>query len=148
MASQTQIDHLVQARLERQKLLDAEESLELWSVIDEAALRRVIGGRQVMRAQMTHLLEATRRPNVMVQVIPFDAGAHPGMTGSFSIMEFRDPHDPGLVHLDTMAGDLFLEGEPEVRRYGSMFDHLRASALAAGKTKTLLASIVESLTEG
>jgi Domain of unknown function (DUF5753) len=80
-------------------------------------------------------------PNVTVQVIPFDAGAHPSMTGSFITLEFPDPADPGLVYIESMAGDLFLEDEAELRRYRLMFEHLRAAALRPGETADLLAAI-------
>lgn len=67
----------------------------------------MVGGQKTMHAQVTHLIDATRQANVTVQVIPFDTGAHPGMPGSFVYMDFKDPADPELVYIDTMAGDLF-----------------------------------------
>jgi transcriptional regulator with XRE-family HTH domain len=110
MATQTQVDQRVQARMERRQLLDRDDPVELWAVFDEAAIRRLVGGREVMHAQVTHLIEAGRKPNVTVQVIPFEAGAHPGMPGSFIHLDFKDPLDPELVYVDTMAGDLFRLG--------------------------------------
>jgi hypothetical protein len=80
-----------------------------------------------MHSQVTHLIDAARKPNITVQVIPFEVGAHPGMPGSFVHMDFKDPLDPELVYIDTMAGDLFLEADADLRRYRSMFDHLRAA---------------------
>jgi transcriptional regulator with XRE-family HTH domain len=148
MATRAEIDQRVQARMERQRLLDRDDPLEFWAVIDEAALRRLVGGAPVMRAQAAHLLDVTGRANVTVQVIPFEAGAHPGMPGAFSHLDFGDPLDPELVHIDTMAGDLFLEAEADLRRYRSMFDHLRAVALSPGETGRLLASVAASLKGG
>jgi hypothetical protein len=140
-----QIDQRVQARIERQQLLDRDDPLELWAVLDEAAIRRLVGGREIMHAQITHLTQAARRPNVTIQVIPFEAGAHPGMPGSFVHMDFKDPLDPELVYIDTMAGDLFLEADADLRRYRSMFDHLRASA---SETGSLLTSVAASMKGG
>jgi hypothetical protein len=80
-------------------------------------------------------------PNVTVQVIPYDAGAHPGMPGSFIVLEFPDPADQSLVYIDSMAGDLFLEYDMEIRRYILMFERLRAAALRPDESVTLLAAI-------
>lgn len=140
-ATQADVDVRVAARMERQALLTADDPPRLWAIMDEAAVRRLVGGREVMRAQLRRLAEAAEMPNVTVQVIPFDAGAHPGMPGSFITLEFRDPADPGLVYLDSMAGDLFLEDDAELRRYKVMLEHLRAAALRPGETVALLAEI-------
>ncbi len=146
-ATEPEIDERVQARIERQKLLDGPEPLQLWAVVDEAAVRRVVGGRQVMAAQLEHVLAMMKRPNVTVQVIPFDAGAHPGMPGSFIFLEFRDEGDPELVYVDAQAGDMFLESEDDLRRYRTMFDHLRASALSPARSADLIASVKEGRLE-
>jgi transcriptional regulator with XRE-family HTH domain len=147
-ATDAEVVQRVQARLERQQLLSGDEPLELWAVIDEAAVRRMVGGRKVMHAQVTHLIDATHQANVTVQIIPFDTGAHPGMPGSFVYMDFKDPADPDLVYIDTMAGDLFLEAEGELRRYATMFDHLRAVALSPNETVSLMTAVAASLKGG
>jgi hypothetical protein len=134
--------------MERQQLLDRADPLELWVVMDEAAIRRIVGGRDIMRAQVAHLAKAAARPNITIQVIPFEAGAHPGMPGSFVHMDFKDPLDPELVYIDTMAGDLFLEADADLRRYRSMFDHLRATALSTTQTSDLLASATAPMKGG
>jgi hypothetical protein len=82
--------------MERQALLTREDPPRLWAIMDEAAVRRLVGGRQVMRAQLDRLREAASRPNVTIQVIPFDVGSHPGMDGSFIVLEFPDPADQRL----------------------------------------------------
>lgn len=140
-ATPAEIDERVQARTERQKLLEGEDPLELWAVVDEAAIRRVVGGLAVMRDQLSHVLDMMHRPNVTVQVITFDSGAHPGMPGAFVHMEFRDKLDPELVYVDTLAGDIFLEADEDIRRYKGMFDHLRAGALSPADSARLIASI-------
>lgn len=129
-AADAAIEQRVRARLERQALLGKPDPLRLWAIVDEAALRRVVGGTKVMREQLQHLVAVGTAPHVTVQVIPFAAGAHPGMPGSFVVMSFPDPADPEIVYLDSMAGDLFLETEDDIRRFGGVFDHLRAAALS------------------
>lgn len=94
-----------------------------------------------MRQQLGRLRDATTLPNVTVQVIPYDAGAHPGMPGSFIVLEFPDPADQSLIYIDSMAGDLFLEDDMEIRRYILMFEHLRAAALRPDESVSLLAAI-------
>lgn len=148
MASPTEVEQRVQARMERQELLTAERRLELWAIVDEAALRRTVGGVHVMQAQLRHLIEAADQPNVTFQVIPFGAGAHPGMPGSFVYMEFGEPTDPELVYVDTLAGDLFLEADADLRRYSQMFNHLRASALSPAQTTDMISTIAEELKGG
>ncbi len=137
-----QVDQRVQARLERQVVFTKDTPLELWAIVDEAALRRVVGGPAVMTEQLRHLLKVAVEPHVMLQVIPFSSGAHPGMPGSFVLMDFSDPEDPELVYIDSMAGDLFLEAEEDVRRYDQIFDHLRALAASPDDSLNLIASAV------
>ncbi len=104
-------------------------------------MRRQVGGREVMRAQFERLRQAGARPNVTIQVIPFDAGSHPGMDGAFVVLEFPDPADQSIVYTETAAGGLFLEEEADIRRYILIFDHLRAAALRPEATVSLLDEI-------
>lgn len=139
-ANHDEVERYVQARMERQAVLAKERPLQLWAIFDEAAIRRVVGGGHIMKAQTRHLIEACERPHVTVQVIPFDKGAHPGMHGSFIHLDFPDSADADLVYVESMAGDLFLEEEPEIRRYTSAFDHMRALALSPGDSVKLIAA--------
>jgi transcriptional regulator with XRE-family HTH domain len=132
-----QVEHRVSVRMQRQAVLTRDHPLHLWAICDEAALHRVVGGSQVMREQLLRLAEVAELPHVTLQLIPFDAGAHPGMPGSFVVMDFAD--DPNIVHIDSMAGDLFLEEEPEIRRYTVLFEHLRAVALSPAASLELTA---------
>jgi transcriptional regulator with XRE-family HTH domain len=141
-ASEAEIESRVAARLERQPVLAKDDAPKLWAIMDEAALRRLVGGRDVMRGQAAHLLEARTLPNVTIQVIPYGAGAHPGMDGSFVILEFPDPDDPSIVYVESAAGGLFLEQDAEIRRYMLMFEHLRAAASGLDATAALLEAIV------
>ena len=142
MASDQEIEDRVQARMERQQVLTKDTPLKLWAIVDEAALRRVVGGAEVMRGQLVHLVDAVKAPNITFQVIPFDAGAHPGMPGSFVLMDFTDPMDTDLIYIDSMAGDLFLESDADVSRYTSIFDNLRAVAFSPDASATFLAELV------
>jgi hypothetical protein len=140
-AAPDEITERVEARAERQKLLEGDDPLELWAVVDEAAIRRVVGGPAVMRDQLSRVLDMMKRPNVTVQVITFDSGAHPGMPGPFAHMEFRDKLDPELVYVDTLAGDIFLEADEDIRWSRDIFDHLRAGALSPADSARLIASV-------
>lgn len=131
------VDALVQIRTERQKLLTREDSpLELWAILDEAVIRRPIGGTAVMREQLHHLVKLADMSNVTVQVIPYRMGGHPGLGGAFSILEFEE--DAPVVYVDSPAGNLYLEKKPDVRRVGSRFDLLRAVALAPDESVAML----------
>ena len=147
-ASTEEVENRVRARLERQALLSGDEPRQLWTIMDEAAVRRIVGGRPVMREQLLRLHEAAALPNVTVQIVPYEAGAHPGMPGAFIVLEFPDPIDQSLVYTESLAGGLFLEDDLEIRRYILLFDHLRAAAMRPGQTLTLLAEIAEELGKG
>lgn len=140
-----EIESHVRTRMERQAILtrkrQGRDPLEFWAVVDEAALRRGVGGRTVMRAQLGQLLDLSERPNITVQVIPFDRGAHPGMSGAFMRLKFGAVA-PDIVCVESLAGDIFLESEAEIDRYGLIFDHLRAMALSPRDTSALVATLM------
>ncbi len=139
-----QVDQRVEVRMRRQNVFQRAEPLQFWAVIDEAAIRRQVGGADVMRAQVQRLADAANAPHITVQLIPYEAGAHPGMPGSFVVMEFPDPSDPALVYTDSMAGDLFLEKESDVARYRATFQQLVAQALSPAATKKVLRDAAKS----
>jgi transcriptional regulator with XRE-family HTH domain len=141
MAAMKEVEQRVRARMERQAVLAQGDPLRLWAIMDEAAVRRLVGGTKTMREQLHHLIKMAGEPNITVQAIPFAAGAHPGMPGSFVHMSFAEPEDPEIVYIDSMAGDLFLEAEVDVRRYGAAFDNLRAVALSPDDTVGLIAAL-------
>jgi hypothetical protein len=95
-----------------------------------------------MWAQLRQLLETIELPNVTFQVIPFDAGAHAGMPGSFVFLQFAEAAIPDVIYIDSMAGELFLEEESDVRRYRLVFEHLRAVAASPNASRSLVASVV------
>lgn len=141
-ASVEDIERLVAVRMARQALVTrSEDPLRIWAVLDEGCLRRQVGSPAVMRDQLLRLVTEARRPNVVVQVLPFSSGAHPGMRGSLALLEFAEPADPDVVYVDSHGGELYLERPEEVRRCGSIFDHLRAAAAAPDHSIEILTSI-------
>ncbi|KUO10823.1 helix-turn-helix domain-containing protein [Streptomyces sp. DSM 15324] len=127
---EAEVEKRVQVRLRRQERITTEDGpLRLWVVLDEAALRRVVGSRLVMREQLEHLAELSRLPHVTVQVLPFEVGAHPGLNGQYTILEFADASDSSVVYIEGVTSDLYLEKAYDVQQYSVMYEHLRAQAL-------------------
>lgn len=147
-ASKDDVEPRVEARMRRKPFLTGNPPLQVWAILDEAVLHRAVGGSAVMSAQLIHLVEAAEAPHVTIQVLPYAVGAHPGMAGSFAIMDFPDPADPELVYIDSMAGDLFLEREADVRRYNRIFEHLRATALGPADSLCFISEIASSFKRG
>lgn len=141
--SNEEIEQRVEVRLRRQAALAKETPVGLWAVVDEAAVRRVVGGTQVQREQLRHLAEAAESPTITIQVITYAAGAHPGMAGPFLVMEFPDP-DPALIYTENASGGLFLEAEPEVQRYRATFQRLTAQALSPDDSVNAIRKAAES----
>ncbi|GGY69567.1 helix-turn-helix domain-containing protein [Streptomyces omiyaensis] len=139
------IEKRATVRTRRQdRIRDEERPLRLWAVIDEAALRRVVGNRQVMIEQLEHLVEQSHLPHVTVQVLPFDTGAHPGISGQYSILEFPDASDSSVVYIEGVTSDLYLEKGPDVSKYSYMYEHLRAQALGVEQTRDFVADIAKT----
>lgn len=140
------VNALVDVRLARQNAaLHREDPLKLWAIVDEGALHRVIGGRDVMAKQLHHLVARSRDPHVTVQVVPFAAGAHPGVLGSFVILEFPVRGDLDVVYTEAWTSSLYLERDDDVRSYGEAFDRLRAAALDVGPSRRLITQIAKGL---
>ncbi|AWW39064.1 MULTISPECIES: helix-turn-helix domain-containing protein [Streptomyces] len=144
-ATATDIDKRVQVRLRRQERIAAEDTpLRLWAVLDEAAVRREVGNRQVMIEQLEHLLEMSQLPHVTVQLIPFSMGAHPGVSGQYAILEFPDAADSSVVYIEGVTSDLYLEKPQDVQKYSVMYEHLRAQALNVDQTREFLSDVAKS----
>ncbi|WP_282692999.1 helix-turn-helix transcriptional regulator [Streptomyces sp. CC208A] len=143
------IEKRTSVRTRRQERIhDEERPLRLWAVIDEAALRRVVGNRQVMVEQLEHLVEQSHLPHVTVQVLPFDTGAHPGISGQYSILEFPDASDSSVVYIEGVTSDLYLEKGPDVSKYSYMYEHLRAQALGVEQTREFVTDIAKKYAQG
>jgi transcriptional regulator with XRE-family HTH domain len=128
-ATAEDIERRVEVRARRQAALEKSRPVGLWAILDEGVIRRTVGGDNVHQEQLRHLLDAVRKPNITLQVVPFGAGAHPGMPGAFVVMAFPDP-DPPLVYTENAGGGLFLEGDLDVQRYRASFQRLAAQALS------------------
>jgi transcriptional regulator with XRE-family HTH domain len=129
-----EIERRLELRIHRQAVLTSEDAPEYWVVLDEAVVRRQVGGPAVMAEQLQHLVEATKLPNVTLQVLPFTSGEHPGMDGEFTILHYRESADPDVVYIENTGSDLYLEGPEVTRRYNKIFDHLRAAAQNRGES--------------
>jgi transcriptional regulator with XRE-family HTH domain len=123
------VERRVELRMTRQRLLSDSDPPALWAVIDESALRRWVGGREVMRRQLHHLVEVATLPTVTLQVVRFSAGEHGGMAGAFTILGFPEAVDPEVVYLENLASDVYLDRPEEIRRYAHLFNYLRSVAL-------------------
>ena len=146
-APQADVQKRVEVRMRRQERIhDTKRPLRLWAVLDEAALRRCVGGPATMRAQLEHLVELSRLPHVTVQVIPFSMGAHPGLNGQYAILEFADASDSTVVYLEGLTSDLYLEKADDVQTYSVMYEHLRAQALNPDQTRTLIEDVAKEYT--
>jgi transcriptional regulator with XRE-family HTH domain len=117
----------------------------VWAVIDEAALRRQVGGREVMREQLEHLCEVSSSPNLFLQVIPFSGGAYVALDLPFVILSFPDPVDPDVVCMGYPTGCLWIEDMAEVDRYNLFFHHLQAAALSFDDSVALVTSVLKEL---
>jgi transcriptional regulator with XRE-family HTH domain len=138
------IERAVALRMERQRLR-RESPPELWCVLDEAALRRHVGGREGMRVQLEYLLEIASLRNVSLQVIPFAGGAYPGMGRPFNILSFGEDADPDVVYLEELASALWVENVDEVDRYQVYFNHLQATALSFEDSAALVTAALKEM---
>jgi DNA-binding XRE family transcriptional regulator len=135
----------VRLRMARQTLLTREQPPRLWAVVDEAAMRRPVGGREVMRGQLERLIEAAKLPNVTLQVLAFDAGAHPAMVGSFSVLRFPEEELPDVVYLEHLTSALYLNKPEEVDQYLHIMESICVRAAPPDQTVALLHQILEEL---
>ncbi|MEU3255811.1 helix-turn-helix transcriptional regulator [Streptomyces sp. NPDC006997] len=143
-ATPADIEKRVQVRMRRQERVSAAENpLRLWAVVDEAAVRREVGNRQVMIEQLEYLLEASQLPHVTVQLMPFSMGAHPGVSGQYAILEFPDAADSSVVYIEGVTSDLYLEKAQDVQKYAVMYEHLRAQALNVEQTREFISNVAK-----
>jgi transcriptional regulator with XRE-family HTH domain len=140
-----EVGRRVRLRMARQTLLTSEQPPRLWAVVDEAALRRPVGGREVMRGQLERLIDATKLPKVTLQVLPFAAGAHPAMVGSFSILRFPDQELPDVVYLEHLTSAIYLNKPEEVDQYLHVMESICVRAAAPDRTAELLGKILDEL---
>jgi transcriptional regulator with XRE-family HTH domain len=138
--TEEEIEQLVAARLDRQRIFGRDRPPSVWAVIDEAVLHRPVGGAKVMHDQLEHLADMSCRPRVSVQVIPAEVGAHAGLLGGVSIAGFADDA-PGIVYLDTSDQGQTFKAPEVVARMFTIFDTLRSEALPRGASRDLIGKV-------
>jgi len=139
-----EIDRRVELRLRRQQLLTAAEP-RVWAVIDESALRRPLGGREAMRAQLRHLIDIAERPHVTLQIMSFDRGGHSAAGGSFSILRFAEPDLPDIVYIEQLTGALYLDGRSDVDHYQQVMNSLSIEADTPAESGKVLRRIIRTI---
>jgi transcriptional regulator with XRE-family HTH domain len=141
--STEEVEQRIRVRMKRQSLLFQDDPLQLSIILDEAALRRPVGGIDAMRRQLTKLHNAAELPHVTVQVLPLSAGAHGGMDGAFTILLFDEQANQNLVFAANGAGGLFLEKDDEIERYASIFSGLQRYALSPARSVQMIATLAK-----
>jgi hypothetical protein len=142
-SSPEEVERRVQLRLTRQQLLTREDAPRLWAVVDEAALRRPVGDRVAMRAQLERLVEATKLPNVTLQVLPFAVAVHPAMTGAFSVLRFAEPELPDVVYVEHLTNALYLDRRDDVNQYLHVMDTISVRAAPPRRAADILHEILK-----
>lgn len=138
-----EIDRRVALRMQRQAILDRPGPAQLWAVVDEAVLRRPIGGTEVMRTQLEALLEATSRPTVRLQIVPFDAGGHSAAGGAFTILRFPDQELPDVVYIEQLTSALYLDKRDDVEHYLAAMERLCVEADPPSGTADILRRLLK-----
>ncbi|MEV7343888.1 helix-turn-helix transcriptional regulator [Streptomyces sp. NPDC093544] len=135
----------LRVRLRRQhRIYHPARPLRLWVVLDESVLHRVVGGPDIMREQLEHLNALGAEPHITVQVLPYDVGAHPGLSGQFSILRFADSPEAGVVYLEGSTSDLYLEKRSVLEHYDLTYAHLQALALDPDNTRHFIADAIKT----
>ncbi|MED7822858.1 helix-turn-helix domain-containing protein [Streptomyces chiangmaiensis] len=142
-ASAADIDRRVALRLERQKYLVAENAPEFHVMLDEAALRRPYGNRQVMRGQLQHLIDISERPNVRLQIMPFSFGGHSGESGSFTILSFSESDLSDVVYLEQLTSALYLDKREDVAQYEAAMKQLQQDSPGPDESRDLLRGLLQ-----
>jgi transcriptional regulator with XRE-family HTH domain len=142
-----QIDLQIEAKLARQRILTQPNPPGFAVVLDEAALHRLVGGRQVMADQLAKILDMSALPNVNVQILPFELGAHPALEANFTILQLPDP-TPGVVFVEGMIGSTYLDRPEDLKRYHDVFNKLQSMALNPQDTSDLVAELLRFYRDG
>jgi len=136
----------VEIRMMRQQILDRDDPPRVRVVLNEGAVRRLVGGAEVMRAQLRQLAADRERATVMVQVLPFTAGEHPAMaSGPFDLLVFAEAADRGVVTIENMTSSLSLDSDDDLRQYVTAFDYLQAAALGPRESRDMLITLAEQI---
>lgn len=144
-AGAAEVDRMVGVRLRRQALLTAAHAPRVWSIIDEAALRRAVGGSETMRGQLRHLADLSRLPNVTLQVVPFCIGGHDAAGGSFTVLRFAEPDVPDVVYIEQLTGAMYLEKPSDVDHYLDVSNRLGATSLSPAASMRFISDVLHEL---
>jgi transcriptional regulator with XRE-family HTH domain len=142
-ASREEIEHRVSLRMERQKLLSRPNPPHLWAIMDEAVLRRPIGGAEVMRGQLERLIMAAKEPHITLQVMPFRAGGHAAESGPFTLMRFPEFDLPDVVYIEQLTSAVYLDKREDVERYTEVMERLGVECDPPERTTDILSRILE-----
>jgi hypothetical protein len=145
LPSEDEVDRRTKARMSRQEILHREDSPTVWAVLDEGALRRVIGGRKVMQAQLLHLIDMCDHPAVTLQILPFSAGAHRAMGGPFTILRYTEPDLRDVVYIEQLTSALYLDKPTEVDAYLEVMEEVCLQADPSAKTPGTLKAVLDEL---
>ncbi|MEE1940266.1 helix-turn-helix transcriptional regulator [Streptomyces sp. TRM 70361] len=143
-ADEEELDRRVALRMGRQQLLTKPGAPRLWMVLDEQVLRRPVGSAEVMRAQIDRLIEESAKPNISLQVMPFEAGPHPGMFGPFQLFRFSYPELPDVVYSESLTGAVYIDERPEVTTYLEALDRMVTQAVPVQETERVLRGLREN----
>jgi transcriptional regulator with XRE-family HTH domain len=136
---------LVELRVQREALFDSDNPPSFHFMLDEAVVRRLVGGSSIMRRQLRRLIELAERPHITIEVVPFSAGLHPGMKGPFEIIQFADPANSDIVFLESPRGDIVTEDPEETLMCREAFERLGKSSLGPRDSLTRLARIADEM---
>jgi transcriptional regulator with XRE-family HTH domain len=144
LVSEEEVTRRAQARVSRQSILKREDAPKIWCVLDEGALRRVIGGPEVMRAQIEHLIAMCDNPNITLQILPFSAGAHRAMGGPFTILRYTEPDLRDVVYIEQLTSALYLDRPTDIDAYLAVIEEVCLQAEPSVKTPAFLRKVLES----
>ncbi|MDA8371404.1 MAG: helix-turn-helix transcriptional regulator [Nocardiopsaceae bacterium] len=144
--SEEERERYIELRMARQEVLTSTECPDLWFILNEAVIRRVVGGPAVMRDQLTRILQTAEAPNVRIQVLPYSIGAHAAMDGRFVLLTLPEHTAPDLVYIEYSYGSLYLDRKDDLKRYSWMFEQLRADALAPSTSSSLIRQVMKEFT--
>lgn len=144
-ADDAEIERRVSLRMERQKLLFSERAPRFHAVLDEAALHRPYGGREIMRGQLQHLVDISEQPNVTLQVMPFAHGGHSGESGAFAMLRFPESDLSDVVYLEQLTSALYLDKGEDVAQYERVMEQLHAESLPPAASRELIGRLLQLL---
>ena len=140
-----EVESRVAVRMGRQKLFARENPPRLWAIVDEAALRRPMGGREVLAGQIKRLIDVVSEPNITLQVMPFKYGGHAAEGGAFTIMRFPEADLPDMVYMEYLTGAHYIDKDEEVERYAAVMERLSVAGTSPDKTREILAGMLKEI---